>query len=262
MKKRIESMFEAWTRFLIRFRFPVLIVVMILTVMLGAQARHLTIDTSNEGLLQPDDEILTTYNSFREQFGRDDLLVMAIKSDNVFTIPYLTKLKELHEQLEAELPHVNDVTSMVNARDTRGQGDTLLVDDLLRHFPKNDQDLADLKKRVMANPVYVNQLVSADGTFSTILIESDTYSSVGMDSSDDILAGFDDELTFDAEDVSDGRVEKETLKFLTDQENAELVAKAEAIAASFNGPDFEISMAGSPAVIHTVKQLMMKRSRL
>jgi len=258
MKKRIESMFEAWTRFLIRFRFPVLIVVMILTVLLGAQARHLTIDTSNEGLLQPDDEILTTYNSFRDQFGRDDLLVMAIKSDNVFTIPYLTKLKELHEQLEAELPHVNDVTSMVNARDTRGQGDTLLVDDLLRHFPENDQDLVDLKKRVMANPVYVNQLVSADGTFSTILIESDTYSSVGMDSSDDILAGFDDELTFDAEEASEAPVEKDTPKFLTDQENAELVAKAEVIAASFNGPDFQISMAGSPAVIHTVKQLMMK----
>lgn len=258
MKKRIELMFETWTRFLIRFRFPVLLLVMIGTVMLGAQARHLTIDTSNEGLLQPDDEILTTYNSFRDQFGRDDLLVMAIKSDNVFTISYLTKLKELHEQLEAELPHVNDVTSMVNARDTRGQGDTLLVDDLLRHFPKNDEDLADLKKRVMANPVYVNQLVSADGTFSTILIESDTYSSVGMDSSEDILAGFDDEFTFDAEQASDAPVEKETPKFLTDQENAELVAKAEAIAASFNGPEFEISMAGSPAVIHTVKQLMMK----
>jgi len=251
-------MFESWTRFLIRFRFPVIIVVMILTVLLGAQARYLTIDTSNEGLLQPDDEILTTYNSFRDQFGRDDLLVLAIKSDNVFTIPYLTKLKELHEQLEAELPHVNDVTSMVNARDTRGQGDTLLVDDLLVHFPENDQELADLKKRVMANPVYVNQLVSADGTYSTILIESDTYSSAGMEGDDDILSGFDDELEFDSSDTINGLEEAVKPVFLTDQENAELVAKAEAIAAKFNGPEFEISMAGSPAVIHTVKQLMMK----
>ncbi len=258
MKKCIESMFESWTRFLIRFRFPALLLVMILTVILGAQARHLTIDTSNEGLLQPGDEILTTYNSFRDQFGRDDLLVMAIKSNNVFSIGYLSKLKELHEQLEAELPHVNDVTSIVNARDTRGQGDTLLVDDLLLHFPENNQELADLKKRVMANPVYLNQLVSADGTFSTILIESDTYSSAGMEGGDDIFSGFDDELEFDSKDGTDGLEEAVKPVFLTDQENAELVAKAEAIAAKFSEPDFEISMAGSPAVIHTVKQLMMK----
>ena len=257
MKQRIESMFGSWTRFLIRFRFPVLLLMMILTVLLGGQARHLTIDTSNEGLLQPDDPILTTYNNFRDQFGRDDLLVMAIKSDNVFTLDYLSKLKELHEQLESELPHVNDVTSMVNARETRGQGDTLLVDDLLLHFPENDQDLADLKKRVLANPVYVNQLVSTDGNFSTILIESDTYSSAGIKSGDDILSGFEDELEFDSSDTTDDEDRVKPV-YLTDQENAALVAKAEAIAAQFNGPDFEISMAGSPAVIHTVKQLMLK----
>lgn len=250
MKKRIESLFKAWTRFLIRFRFPVLLLILVSTFMVGSQARYLTIDTSNEGLLQPDDSILITYNNFRDQFGRDDLLVLAIKSDNIFTIPYLSKLQKLHARLEAELPHVNEVTSMVNARDTRGQGDTLLVDDLLRHFPENDQDLVNLRKRVLANPVYVNQLVSADATFSTILIESDTYSSAGMGNNNDILSGFSDEL--------DNDTEAETPVFLTDLENAELVAKAQAIAATFNGPDFEIFMAGSPVVIHTVKKLMMK----
>lgn len=261
MKKRIEAMFEAWASFLIRFRFPVLLLVLIATAILGSQARHLTIDTSNEGLLQPDDEILITYNSFREQFGRDDLIVMAIKSDNIFSIPYLTKLQQLHKQLEAELPHINDVTSMVNARDTRGLGDTLLVDDLLLHFPENDQELADLKNRVMANPVYVNQLVSADSSFSTILIESDTYSSAGMEEDTDIFSGFDDELEFNSSDSDStlGKVEKPV--FLTDQENSVLVEKAQAIAQEYNGPDFQISIGGSPVVIGTVKHLMMKDMR-
>jgi predicted RND superfamily exporter protein len=253
MKKRIESMFEAWTRFIIRFRFPVLLLVLVPTFLIASQVRNLTIDTSNEGLLHPDDPILTSYNEFRDQFGRDDLLVLAIKSENIFTIPFLTKLKKLHDRLEAEVPHVNDITSMVNARDTRGQGDTLLVDDLLRHFPENGQDLAELKERVMANPVYRDQLVSADGTFTTILIESDTYSAAGMDG-EDALTGFDDELTGPA----GAGEEAGQPEFLTDQENALLVAKAKAIAASFNGPDFEIFMAGSPIVTHTVKQLMMK----
>lgn len=248
-------MFEAWTRVIIKFRFPVLLLVLVPTFLIGSQVRNLTIDTSNEGLLHPSDPILTSYNEFRDQFGRDDLLVLAIKSDNIFTIPFLTKLKKLHDQLAAEVAHVNDITSMVNARDTRGLGDTMLVDDLLLHFPKNAQDLAELKERVMANPVYRNQLISADGTFTTILIESDTYSAAGMDD-DDALAGFDDELSIPSEDGGTGEVAQP--EFLTDQENAQMVAKAKAIALSFNSPDFEISMAGSPVVTHTVKQMMMK----
>ncbi len=248
-------MFEAWTRIIIKFKFPILLLVLVPTVLIGSQIRFLSIDTSNEGLLHPGDPILTTYNEFRDQFGRDDLLVLAIKSDNIFTIPFLTKLKQLHDRLEAEVPHVNDITSMVNARDTRGQGDTLLVDDLLVHFPENEQDLAELKKRVMANPVYLNQLISEDGTFTTVLIESDTYSAAGMEG-DDALAGFDDALSSSAEDENNGGTGQP--EFLTDQENAQMVAKAKEIARSFNGPGFEISMAGSPIVTHMVKQLMMK----
>lgn len=249
IKKSIESMFEAWSRIVIKFKIPILLLVLIPTVFVGAQVRHLSINTSNEGLLHADDPILTIYDVFRDQFGRDDLMVLAIKSDKIFTIPFLSKLKKLHDQLEAEVPHLNDITSLVNARDTRGQGDTLLVDDLLVHFPENDQDLSELKERVMANPVYRNQLISTDATFTTILIESDTYSAAGMESYDP-LAGFDENLDPSATNLNP--------EFLTDQENAQMVAKVKEIARSYEGPDFEISMAGSPIVTHTVKQLMMK----
>ncbi len=254
IKKRIETMFEVWTRTIIRFRFLVLLLVLVPTFFIGSQVRNLTMDTSNEGLLHPEDPILTVYNAFRDQFGRDDLLVLAIKSDNIFTIPFLTRLKKLHDQLEAEVPHLNDITSLVNARDTRGQGDTLLVDDLLLHFPENDQDLAGLKKRVMENPVYRNQLVSEDGTFTTIMVESDTYSAAGM-TADDALAGFDDASVSTGDGAVDATDQPE---FLTDKENAEMVAGVKEIAGAYDGPDFKIYMAGSPVVTHTVKQLMMK----
>lgn len=247
-------MFELWTGILIKYRFLVLFLVLIPTFLIGSQVRNLTMDTSNEGLLHHEDPILTVYNAFRDQFGRDDLLVLAIKSENIFTIPFLTRLKKLHDQLEAEVPHVNDITSLVNARDTRGQGDTLLVDDLLLHFPENEKDLAALKKRIMENLVYRNQLVSKDATFTTIMVESDTYSAEGM-ADEDALAGFDDELT-SADEGDIGQTDRPA--FLTDKENAEMVAKAKEIAGAYDGPDFKIYMAGSPIVTHTVKQLMMK----
>ncbi len=253
IKKRIENQFEAWTRIIIRFKYLVVFLVILPTIFIGSQIRFLTIDTSNEGLLHANDPILTLYNDFRDQFGRDDLLVLAIKSDNIFSLPFLEKLQKLHNRLEAEVPHLNDITSLVNARDTRGRGDTLLVDDLLLHFPKNKKELAQLKKRVMENPLYRNQLISEDLTFTTIILESDTYSSKHT-SDDDPLAGFDDDLTTD--DNSGSTLPKP--EFLTDQENTEMVAKTKEVAASFNGPDFIIHIAGSPIVTHSVKLLMMK----
>jgi predicted RND superfamily exporter protein len=250
IKKRIETMFAGWTRLVIKLKYPLLLLVLLPTFMIASQVKNLTIDTSNEGMLHPNDPILTAYNDFRNQFGRDDKVVLAVKSDKheIFTIPFLKKLKKLHDQLEAEVPHLNDITSMVNARNTLGQGDTLLVDDLLLHFPKTDQDLAELQKRVMENPVYINQLISEDGSFTTIVMETDTYSAVGT-GDDDLMAGF---------ETADDQATDAKPQFLTNKENGEMVTKVKKIAVAYSSPDFKIYLAGSPIVTQTVKQLMMK----
>ncbi|HIP40393.1 MAG TPA: RND transporter [Desulfocapsa sulfexigens] len=257
-KKRIDSMFAALTKIIIRFRFPIVLIVILLSAALASQIRYLTIDTSNEGLLHPDDDILLAYNDFRDQFGRDDLLVFAVQSDDIFSLPFLEKLKKFHDKLEEKVPHVTEINSLINARNTKGVGDTLLVDDLLAKFPKNDQELAALKELVLSNPSYINMLVSEDATFTTVLLQSDTYTSAGSETGDsttgidDELAGFGDES---AGFEDDSNAEKP--EYLTDKENAAMVRAGMEIAKEFNGPDFRISTAGSPAVTHTVKKLMM-----
>lgn len=250
--KRIEILFEGFTRTIIKFRYPVLLLVLTLTFALASQMKHLTIDTSNEGLLRPDDPIILTYNDFRDQFGRDDLLLLAIESDTIFSIPFLEKLKKLHEKLEEDVPYISEITSLINGRDTRGEGDTLLVDDLLAHFPENDQDIEELKKRVMNNPVYTNMLISEDGKFTTVLLKCDTYSSASAVS--DELDGFDDEFS---DSAFDEQPETEP-EYLTDVENAALVIAAKKVVAEFSSDDFHIRLAGSPVVTDSVRMLMMQ----
>ena len=257
-KKRIDALFITQTRWIIRFRIPVLLIILAVSIVLAAQIRYLTIDTSNEGLLRPDDTILMNYNSFRDQFGRDDLLVLAIESDTVFSRPFLEKLKKFHAALEDRVPHISDITSLVNARDTRGDGDILRVDDLLVDFPENETELTAFKSRVMSNPNYTNMLISEDGTFTTVLLKSDTYSAVGAKESDD-LAGFDAAPSEEGEvaAVPAGNDADKAPAYLTDEENAEMVRVAGEVVKEFNHPDFRIRMAGSPAVTHTVKLMMM-----
>lgn len=255
--KRIESLFHAQTKLIIKFRFPFLFLILLMSFALASQVRHLTIDTSNEGLLHEDDEILLSYNTFRDQFGRDDLLVMAIQSKDIFSRPFLQKLQNFHEQLEERVPHISEINSLVNGRNTRGVGDTLLVDDLLAHFPKDKEEMQELKELVLSNPNYSNMLISEDGSFTTVLLQSDTYSSGNdqgnaTDNFEDELAGFEDAFS-----TSDGETPAQMPEYLTDQENAQMVRVAKEVMQEFNSPDFQIFMAGSPVVTHTVKQLMM-----
>ena len=111
---------------------------------LASQVPQITLDTSNESFLHPDDPTLMAYNEFRRQFGRDDLIIIAIEPENVFNQKFLKKLTNFHDDLKAQVPNVEDITSLVNARNTRGEEDVLIVEDLL----------ADWKLAVAGEPVF------------------------------------------------------------------------------------------------------------
>jgi predicted RND superfamily exporter protein len=96
-------------------------------------------DNSVEGFLHDDDPTLIRYNEFRDQFGRDDVTIIAIETPDVFDLGFLEKLRALHEDLEAEVPHLDEITSLINARSTRGEGDALIVEDLLEDWPRDTQ---------------------------------------------------------------------------------------------------------------------------
>ena len=71
---------------------------------------------------------------------RDDLIVMAIKSNDIFRQPFLKKLAKLHHTLEDKLDHIDEVNSMVNARNTYGVEGGIVVEDLLEKWPKTEKE--------------------------------------------------------------------------------------------------------------------------
>ena len=250
IREKMEILFDAGTGLIIRFRYLVLLLSVLLAVVLAVHIRNLQFDTSNEGFLRSDDPILATYNDFREQFGRDDMLILAIHSENIFSKEFLTRLRELHETLESEIANINDMTSMVNARSTRGEGDVLLVDDLLRNFPESEEQLQALESLVMSNPLYLNQLISPNGMYTTVVIESSVYTAIGEV---DLLSGFDEESEELGSDSDNGL---SSGKFISDQENSEFVEAVYEVVRKYQSDDFQIYVAGSPAVMHSIKLFM------
>ncbi len=153
-----------------------------------SQLPRLTFDTSNESYFHEEDPTLREYDAFREQFGREEMLIIAIRPPEVFDRAFLKWLTDFHAALEDEVPYVKEITSLVNVRNTRGEGDELIVEDLLETLPRTPAEMARLKERVLSSELYRNFLVSEDGKFTTVVIETLAFSPGGE--AGDVLAGF------------------------------------------------------------------------
>jgi len=233
--------------------FKVILVVLALLAVPISHIPQIKMDTSTEGFMHPNDPVLIGYNKFRAQFGRDERIMVAIKSDNIFTLGFLKKLKSLHEEIEEKLPYINDVTSLDNVRNTRGDGDKLITDDLLEPFPTTKAEVDAIKKQAMASHFYKDLLLSQDGKMTSIVIETDAYSheddkEVSVDDAFD--DGFDDASKDGATKVTKAR------KFLTDAENHEIIDKLEEILKKYKSDDMQFYVAGSPVVNNALKSQM------
>jgi len=240
LKVRFEQFFEGWGRFVYRRRWPVLILCILLNVGFGIQLPKITTDNSHESLLREDDPAGELYKEFRRQFGQDSLVMVAITPPEVFDFTFLEKLRSFHEEVETQLPHVADVTSLINARQTRGEGDTLIVEDLLETWPQNETELTDLKRKVLSNSSYLDYLISRDGSLTTVVIRPATYAE------DD--TALEDVTTFD-------QSTKEP-KFLGVDGKSELVKALDGIVARYEGPDFPVYLSGGSVIGARLDQMM------
>jgi uncharacterized protein len=246
---RAERKFESFSDLVFENSKKIVVVILLLVVAFGSQLSQLTMDTSTEGFLHKDDPMRLVYDDFRDQFGRDEKLLIAIKTDNVFDLDFLYKLEKLHRQLERELPYITDVNSLINARNTYGNTDSLIVEDLFEELPKTQAEMEPQKQRALNNPLLKNLLFSEDQTFTAIIIDTQTYSSFNADGS---LIVENEEDEFADEDF--GIQAKQD--YLSDTENSAIVNKAQNIIQSYQAEDFEILLTGSAVIAGTLKQSM------
>jgi predicted RND superfamily exporter protein len=144
------------------------------------------------------------------------------------------------------------VTSLVNARHTRGEGDLLIVGELLEDWPQTREDLAVLRERVFANPLYVDNLISRDARLTTLSIELVTYSG-GNRGADEILAGFE-------EASQEASAEAAEPPLLSEDEKGELVAALWPIVNRYDAADFRLFVVGGAVVAKEITTRMTEDS--
>jgi predicted RND superfamily exporter protein len=241
-KFQIELFFERWGYFVCRHSKKSLLFMFLFIASIVSQLPTLTVDTSFEGMLHEDDPKRIEYNNFRDQFGQDRIIICTVQTKDVFQKQFLTKLKSFHDELEKGVPHLDEVNSLINARSTKGDGDTLIVEDLLKDWPSRERDLISLKKYVLNNHVYINDYITEDGRVAAIIIKP--IAAVGITDDMDMLDDFQEDMP--AAVPEEGTEKSAKRHYLSKADNKEVVDAVYRITEKYRSPDFKISLAGGP----------------
>ncbi len=245
-QKRVELVFERWGYFVIRHRIGALVVSLGVTALLLAQLPKLTVDNSPEALLLDDDPAVVEYDAFRDQFGREDRLIVMVRTPDPFAPAFLEKLRTLHEAIESELPFVEEVDSLINARVVDGDAGGLVVGELLEDWPESPEAFAKVRAEALANPLYTDSLLCADASCTALAIKPWTYSAQAAD--EDALSGFDP--------GSEAQTDVPRPTYLTAAEGDALMVGLRRLLARYEAPDFEIHVAGVLAMTSRINQGM------
>ncbi len=237
MRQRIERLLEALGHLAYRRAWPILIATLLVIGAGTTQIGKIEIKTSIDDFLNPNDSTKIAYDAFLAQFGRDDIIMIVIEAEDLFSLPTLERLRALHEAIEDDVPWVREVQSLVNLRETRGEDDVLVVGDFMEDWPTTPEEVADLRARALANPLYVDFFLTRDAELTLVTVELEAFSDVYDDAS--AWSGFEEE------DPSGGNAAEARL---SGEQEREAVEAIESLIARFDAPDFRLHGGGSPVL--------------
>ena len=131
----------------------------------------LVIDASTEPLLPRGDAAAAHHARAVRDFGDEQIFVVAMQSEDVFTAAELTALREVGARI-AQLEGVRRVTSLakVTSFGYDASQDWIEVRPLIEEVPEDPGELAALRARTLGDPLYRRTLVSDDGRTAALNI--------------------------------------------------------------------------------------------
>ncbi len=176
-------MMESFFRTVIRFRWLVIALVLGCTVLATLLLPTLRFEGDVEAMFPSDDPVLSYGNLIEDRFGIHDLVIIGVLNTNpdengVFNPRTLGIVKEFSERI-ALLPGIKairdeDVASVATMDNIIGTVDGMAVDPFMEAVPHTPEALASLKQALFSNSMFVNWVVSQDGTGLLIMAKMES----------------------------------------------------------------------------------------
>ena len=163
-------MIESYTRWIIRWRYLVVLVTIALTLAVASGGRFLGFSNDYRMFFGDDNPQLLAFEKMQATFNKNDnvLFVVTPKSGKVFSRETLAVIKDLTEEAW-QTPYSIRVDSITNHQHTTAEDDDLIVDDLVVDPGSlSDRDLLRVQSIAINEPTLVHRLISPDSRFAGV----------------------------------------------------------------------------------------------
>ena len=157
-----DSAVQTYGRGVLRWRWLILLVTVLLVALAASGGRFLWFDTDYRVFFSKDNPQLQSFEELQNVYGKNDnvLFVLAPTGGEVFTAPVLAAVERLTEQAW-QIPFSVRVDSVTNFQHTRAEGDDLFVADLVSDAATQPPEVLQEARQVALNePLLVNRLIS------------------------------------------------------------------------------------------------------
>jgi len=250
-KQKVEKWLGSFGIQVIRFRYVLLFLIVLAVGFLSTYIPRINIATSLESSFKGHNQAIQEYQKFRDMFGRDDKIVLLVKSEDIFSVHFLDRLKKFHDDLENTLPLLSEVNSLINARYIEGKDGTLQVNDFFENLPQTKEQADILKEKALDYPLYRNSYITPNGDSMIMVIKTQAVSALTDDGSKIKNLG----RGLVGRETSSG---DKTVKSISQVENIAILGIMETVIKEYNAENFSIVFSGTPAYQFHVDPIIRK----
>jgi hypothetical protein len=124
-------------------------------------------DNSLDAWYSENDSHFVAYKKFLDVFGGGRLLIIALRSENIFSMDVLDYIKRKTAEIE-EVPYVDRVHSIANANKVIGTADGIEIHPLLAELTPSR--LRKIKEYALEDELFRNYLFSLDGKYTSLIV--------------------------------------------------------------------------------------------
>jgi predicted RND superfamily exporter protein len=170
LAKRMDGWLAAYTEWVIRFRWPVMIGSLLVTFAAAFGAQYLDFKNDYKVWFSDENPQMQAFESLQNTYTKIDniLFVIEPRQGKAFQPEVLAAVEDLTAKAW-QLPFGIRVDSVTNFQHTQAEGDDLLVDDLVEGAASLDQATLDAKEQIaLAEPLLAGRMLARDGRITSV----------------------------------------------------------------------------------------------
>ena len=167
---RTDRIAQAIADTVVRHRWGVILLTLLLAILAGSGARHLEFANNYRAFFSPDNPELLTFEKFQQTYTKNDnlLFVLQAADGKIFTPQVADAVEKLTERAW-QIPYATRVDSVSNFQHSWADGDELTVDNLYRNGITLPQAALDEKQAIaLGEPLLHGSLISTDASTTGI----------------------------------------------------------------------------------------------